>query len=239
MRFDSPESIEYRPEADTFEVRAAVNRVLDAVRKHRLLILLTCVFCVALVWAYAKLFPPVFRAEVLVRAEADDDKAREMFYSQWNTFRKLELSSERELMTSSPVVRQVVTQLHLGYDDVHHTHLKQITYLWSKSAIGNAYRAVKKWLFPPTPAPFEPTPEEVEFSKTVKGFQDGAALEPVPDSHVGYLVVQGPNDRVAEYANTLIDEYMKYRRQMYVDEAETAYKTLSEEVERAARNVMP
>jgi uncharacterized protein involved in exopolysaccharide biosynthesis len=235
MRFDSPESIDHRREADTFEVRAAVNRVLDAVHKHRLLIVLCCVFCLALVLLYAKTFQPVFRAEVLVRAEADDDKAREMFYSQWNTFRKLEVSSERELMTSAPVVRKVVTKLNLNYDDVHHTHIKQITYLWSKSSIGNAYRAVKKWFFPPTPAPFEPSPEEVEFSKTVKGFQDGAALEPVPDSHVGYLVVKGPSFRVAEMANTLIDEYIAFRRQMYVDEAENAYKTLGEEVERAAK----
>ncbi|MBK8959390.1 MAG: hypothetical protein IPM80_13375 [Proteobacteria bacterium] len=235
MRADNPESIDYRREADSFEVRAAVNRVMDAVRKHRLLILLCCMFCLVLVWLYVKTFPPVFRAEVLVRAEADDDKAREMFYSQWNTFRKIELSSERELMTSSPVVRQVVTKLNLGYDDVYHSHLKQITYLWSKSAVGNAYRSVKRWIFPPTPAPFEPSPEEVQRSKTVKGFQDGAALEPVPDSHVGYLVVKGPSFRVAEMANALIDEYMNYRRQMYVDEAENAYRTLGEEVERAAR----
>lgn len=224
-------------EADAFDVRGAIARVAYAISRHKLLILLCCVLCVGLVWSYMQLFPPIYRAEVLVQAEPEQDKAREQFYAAWNTFRKSELSSEVELMTSGPVVAQVVEQLDLGYEDVYHTHLKHLAYLWSESTIGNWYRAVKEWIFPPKPLPFEPSPEEIEFSKAVNGFKDGAQLEPVPDSHVGYLVVKGPSYRVAEYANSLIDTYDEFRRQTYAKEAETAYQALLEEVERAAREL--
>lgn len=220
-------------DVDTFDVQGAVAHLTDTVLKHKLVILLCCLFCLGLAWTYVKLFPPTYRAEVMVQAEVDDDKVREQFYSVWNVFRKSELGAEVELMTSSVVVRPVVEQLNLTYDDVYHSHLKHVLYMWEKSTIRKWYRKVKDWLSPPEESPFALTPEDIELGKAVKGFRDGAMLEPVPDSNVGYLVVKGPTYRVAEYANLLIDNYLTYRRGVYANEADMAYESLRKEVARA------
>lgn len=222
-------------DVDAFDVQGAFKRFKGIILKRKLLILSCCILSLILVWTYKSLFPPIYRAEVLVQAEPQEDKAREHFYSAWNTFRKSELSSEKELMTSTPVVREVVTELDLTYDDVYHTHLKHAIYLWEKSTIGKFYRKVKHWIFPPPESPFDLTEEEKMFAKTVNGFKDGAVLEPVPDSHIGYLVVKGPSFRVAEYANSLIDAYADFRRQYAAEEAETAYQALLKEVARAEK----
>lgn len=237
---NSNETRSQQNDLDTFDVRGAILRTLNTVLNNKLLILACTIFCVGLVWSYGKMFPPIYKAEVFVQAEPEEDKAREQFYGTWNTFRKSELSSEAELMKSTLVIQEVVEELNLSYDDVYHTHLKQITYLWSESAIGNGYRKIKHWIFPPEESPFTLTPEEIELSKTVSGFKDGAQLEPVPDSHVGYLVVRGPTPRVAEYANLMIDVFIQYRRNVYANEAETAYESLLTEVVRAEqeRNVV-
>lgn len=220
-------------EIDSFDVQGAVARVIDAVLKHKLLILLCVLMCLGLIWTYIKLFPPVYSAEVMLQAEAEEDKAREQFYSSWNTFRKSELNSEVELMTSTPVVRRVIQDLNLTYDDVYHTPLKHLLYLWEQSTIGNWYRKAKKWIFPPRELPFQPSAEEIALARTVNGFKDGARLEPVPDTHIGYLVVKGPTFQVAEYANRLADAYTEYRQEAYSNEAEVAYEALIGEVARA------
>lgn len=225
---------------DTFDAQGAFKRIKHTIYKHKFIIFLSCVVCLSLVWVYKGLFPPIYKAEVLVQAEIEDDKAREQFYSAWNTFRKTELSSEKVLMTSSPVIRKVVEELNLKYDDVYHTPLSHTLYLWENSTIGDYYRKIKQSIFPLEKSPFSQSLEDIEFSKTVKGFKDGAMLEPVPDTHVGYLVVKGPTYRVSEYANKLIDAYADYRRDSYAKEAETAFASLSKEVVRAEgeRNII-
>ena len=218
---------------DSFDVQGAVTRVTDSVLKHKLIILLCVIICIGLVWTYIQLFPPVYKAEVMVQAEAEEDKAREGFYSSWNTFRKSELSSEVELMTSTPVAKKVVQELGLTYDDVYHTPLKQVLYLWEQSTIGNWYRKAKNWVFPPRESPFKPTAKEIELARTVTGFKDGARLEPVADTQIGYLVVKGPTYQVAEHANRLVDAYTEYRQELFSNEAETAFHSLTKEVARA------
>jgi len=227
-------------ELDTFDAQGAFTRIRHITYKHKFIVFLSCLICLSLVWAYKDLFPPIYKAKVLVQAEIENDKVREQFYSAWNTFRKSELSSEKVLMTSGPVILRVVEQLDLKYDDVYHTPLSHILYLWEKSTVGNYYREIKQSIFPLEKSPFAPTMEEIELSKTLKGFKDGAMLEPVPDTHVGYLVVKGPTYRVSEYANLLIDTYADYRRESYAKEAEIAFASLSKEVTRAVseRNII-
>ena len=220
-------------DADSFDVHAAVARIIAAVFKHWPIIVLTIILCLGLVYTYIKMFPPVFTAEVMMQAEPEDDPTRESFYALWNIFRKTELMSEVELMTSGPVVKQVVEELNLTYDDVYHTPLSHVVYLWEQSTIGNIYRDIKAWFFPKEENPFGPTEEEIAFNRTVSAFMKGANLEPVADSHIANLVVVGPTPRVAEYANALALAYTEYRTESFSNEAEAAYEALAAEVAKA------
>lgn len=232
---------QYQNKADSFDAQGAFSHVKRAIFNHKLIIFLSCLVCLSLVWAYKDLYPPIYKAKVLVQAETGNDKIRDQFYATWSVFRKSELSSEKVLMTSGPVVQRVVEELNLKYDDVYHTPLKHTLYLWENSAIGNYYRKIKKFIFPEEiKSEYAPTPEEIELSRTINGFKDGAMLEPVPDSHVGYLIVKGPTSRVYEYANKLIDSYTNYRRESFAKEAETAFNSLNTEVAKSIeeRNII-
>ena len=226
------EAIPHRPEADRFDFLTALVRLLEVARAYWWAIAVTPILFLIGIFAYVKLFPPVYRAEVLIMAEAKDDSSRENFYMFWNTFRKNDLLSEIELMRSNGVLSRVIRELNLGYDEVYHPVTSHLAYLWTESLVGRAYRSVKRTIFPPAPSPYTPTDAEIEFARTLNDFRTGISLVPVPDSSVGRIVLAGPSPRVAEIANHLSEVYIDERRRRFTEEAENAYRTLSTEVEK-------
>lgn len=229
---EAPEAIPHRPEADTFDVRGALRRVLSAIFGHKLLILACCLFSLGLSVLYIKLFPPSYMASVMLTIEGERP-SRDLYYLNWNLYRKGDTGAEVALMTASEPIGVVVDKLGLSYDDVYHAPLDHLSYLWQQSALGKLYRSLKNKLFPKPKSPFEPSPEVIARARAVSGFKDGTSLNWVAGTDAAYLVVTGPTPRVAEYANELIDAYLAQRRQAFVDEAEGSYQALIQAVDRA------
>jgi uncharacterized protein involved in exopolysaccharide biosynthesis len=233
-----PEAIPHRPEADNFDLRRAVRQVVQATRAYKWIVALTVVLTMGLAGLYVWIWPPIYKADVLIVADAKEDLSRDSFYQIWNVFRKDSLASEVEMMTSRGVLRKVVSQLDLKFDDVYHPFLLHAAYLWTESWPGKRYKALKEWVFPPEPSPYKPTKEEEEFAKTVEAFRSGVALQAVAESTAGYLRVRGPSPRVAEIANKLIDVYLDERRRRHLEEATKAHDALAVEVARAHEDLI-
>jgi len=233
-----PEGLTRREEVDSFDLRGSLQRVFDTCRTFRVAFAVTVLLTLALVHVYLTLWPPIYDAEVTVFADSPKDTLRASFYENWNLFRREELSTEAELMTAGPVVKRVVVELGLKYQDVYHPFLSHATYLWTESFVGKNYRAVKRFIFPVKKGPYDPTPEQVELAKTVKDFKEGVALKPVPDTNVGHLTVRGPSPRVAELANKLIDTYLDERNKRFVEEAQRAHDALAAEVSKASEELL-
>lgn len=231
------EAIPYQPELDAIDWRTSTRRARNAIVRHVPLILASCAFSLVLLIAYVKIFPPIYTAEAVLQAEQEGDVNRNNYYSLWNLFRKGDLKSEPELVTSGRVARQVVDSLKLKFDDVHHTPLTQISYLWTESWVGKRYRAFKEWLFSPDGSAYKPTQEEIDRARTVDAFKDGVSVESVPGTTIGRVIVKAPTYRAAEFANKIVEVYLAERGSMFLAEANTAYKSLAAEVERAAADL--
>ena len=223
----------HHPELDAIDWRTPLRRVRRAIFRHLGLILLSGVFAVLLLFVYERIFPPVFIAEAVLQAEVDQDVVRSAYYANWNVFRKGDMKSEPALVTSGRVMQGVVVALGLKFDDVHHSFLTHVTYLWTDSWLGKRYRSFKEWLFPPAPGTYQPTPEEIERARTADAFKDGVAVEVVPGTTFARVIVKAPNGRAAEYANKVVDIYMAERAKMFRNEADSAFKSLESEVARA------
>lgn len=236
MNTESAEAIPHRPEADSFDFKKSLELIIQAIVCHKLLIAVTMVLSVSLVIMYVVIFPANFEANVVLIGDPENDFQRDEFYNYWAIFRKHPLPDEGELMTSGVVIGQVVDKLGLRYEDVYHTTLNHIGYLWTQSWIGKGYRAVKYWLFPRRTT-YALSPEETERAKTIVSFKDGVFLRVVPETNVGALVVRGPSPRVADIANTMIDLYMEYRRSRMLEEADTAYNALKAEADKAQQEL--
>lgn len=232
-----PEAIPHVPEADSFEFRSSLETILQAVRVRIWVVLATTVLTTGLVIAYIWIWPSTFQAEVMLAADSDKDFERASFYQGWNVFRREALGDEAALLTSRPVLVEVVKRLDLRYADVYHPFMSYLTHLWGESWLGKTYRKVKYWIFPRTPGPYEPTPEEIERFKVIKDFGDGVRVVQVKDASVGHLIVLASSQRVAEIANTLADVYLEMRRERHVGEAQKAYASLLEETTKAEREL--
>jgi uncharacterized protein involved in exopolysaccharide biosynthesis len=224
------EAVPHVPEADSFEFRASLETIVQAVRARAWVVLATTVLTTALVVGYIWIWPSTFEGEVVLAADSDKDFERASFYQGWNVFRREALGDEAALLTSRPVLIEVTRRLDLRYEDVYHPFMSYLTHLWGESWVGKTYRKVKYWIFPRTPGPYEPTPEEVERFKVIKDFSDGVRVVQVKDTAVGVLVVKASTQRVAEIANTLADVYLEMRRERHVGEARKAHESLLEEV---------
>ncbi len=228
-----PEVIQHRPEADSFDLRRAVRQVVHATLAYRWVVVLTAAMTVGLAGLYVWIWPPIYKADVLIVADAKEDASRDSFYQIWSVFRKDSLSAEVEMMTSRGVLGKVVKDLDLKFDDVYHPFLLHAAYLWTESWVGKRYKGLKETIFPPAKSPYTPTKEEEEFAKTVEAFKSGVGLQAVAESTAGYLRVRGPSPRVAEVANKLIDVYLAERRRRHLEEATKAHDALAAEVDRA------
>lgn len=226
------EAVAHRPEADSFQVAASLAGLRQALAGHWLVVVVTTLLTTGLVSLYIWIWPPVYQVSVMIAADSDKDASRANFYSGWNVFRQEILADEGTMLTAAPVLKETIRRLDLRYGDVYHPFLSYLTHLWAKSAVGNAYRKVKYWIFPQKPNPFAPTPEEVEAFQVFSDFRDGVRIEQVKETSIGLLTVKGSTQRVAEIANTMADTYLDLRRQRQIREATQAQASLTEEVNR-------
>jgi uncharacterized protein involved in exopolysaccharide biosynthesis len=220
-----------RRESDTFDVRGSVRSIVDAARVHRWLVLSVMVLTMIVVVAYMVIWPPVYQANATIMGERDIDASRDAFYTGWNVFRKDDHRTELELLVSGPVLTEVVQKLNLNYDDVYHPFTSHLSYLWAQSWAGRNYRAFKAWMWPPDPD--APKPEDLELGRIVVDMHAGVKVVPVQEAIIGNLTVRGPNRRVAEIANAIVDTYLTQRAARYQKEAQQALDVLNPEVERA------
>jgi uncharacterized protein involved in exopolysaccharide biosynthesis len=223
-----------RFDADTFEIRASLRSITNAVRHHRLLVLLTCVASLALTSFYIYAWPPVYSVEATLMAEPDYDYQRDTFYTGWRIFRKDEARTEVELVTSGQVLAEVVRQEQLTYDDVYHPFFSHAAYLWEKSFVGRQYRKAKAVIFGSESDADAPSAEDLEMGRTIAGLAAGVDLAPVGESNVGRLTVRGPSRRVATIANTILDVYLARRVARHQAEARSSYEALQGQVEKAS-----
>jgi uncharacterized protein involved in exopolysaccharide biosynthesis len=112
--------------------------------------------------------------------------------------------------------------------------LIHLTYLWTDSWVGTQYRSFKEWLFPPDASAYKPTPEEIDFARTVDAFRKSVDVDLMPNTTLARIIVKAPNGRAAEYTNRLVDTYLAERARRFRGEAEAAYRSLEGEVARAA-----
>jgi uncharacterized protein involved in exopolysaccharide biosynthesis len=221
---------------DTFDVRATLRTVVDAARHYRLVIVLTCLATLGTLTLYIMVWPPVFGAQAALMIEKDYDAARDGFYGSWNIFRKDDSRTEMELITSGPVLREVIRRERLTYDDVYHPFMHHVWYLWEKSWVGRRYRAAKAFVFGPPETVL--TPEEIELGRTLKDLRAGINFVSTGEAYVGVLTVKGPSPRVANIANTIIDVYLEQRTQRHVEEATRSVDVLAAEAENARGELM-
>jgi uncharacterized protein involved in exopolysaccharide biosynthesis len=185
---------------------------------------------------YIHAWPPIYSVEATLMAEPDYDYQRDSFYTGWDVFRKDESRTELELITSGPVLADVVRKENLKFDDVYHPFLSQVSYFWEKSYIGQNYRNLKKKFFPVDETD-GPTPEEMEFGRTVGDLSASVEMAPVGESSVGKLKVKGPSRKVARIANTLLDVYLARRIERHRAEAKSSYDILNEQVRIASKEM--
>ncbi|WP_420143100.1 GumC family protein [Sphingobium sp.] len=223
----------HRPDADSFDLRRTARIVGFAIAGHRRLILAITALTLALVGLYILVWPPVYSASVTLSAVADDDRQREGFYDDWAVFRRNALKDEMILATSGPVLKQVIGDMRLGYADVYHPPLRYLTWLWTQSWPGRAWRWTKDSLFPRAPSPYVPTPQDVERARTLDDFRTGVTMTQIPDSHIALLTVRGPSHRVAEIADHVAATYIAQRRARFAAEARQAHAALQAEANRA------
>jgi uncharacterized protein involved in exopolysaccharide biosynthesis len=226
-----------RVDADTFEIRASVRSITNAVRLHRHLVLLTCVASLALTTCYIYAWPDVYSVEATIMAEPDYDYQRDTFYTGWRIFRKDEARTEVELVTSGQVLAEVVKKERLTYDDVYHPFFSHAAYLWEKSFVGRQYRKAKMLIFGSELDADAPRAEDLEMGRIVAGLASGVDLAPVGESNVGRLTVRGPSRRVAKIANTLLDTYLERRVARHQTEARSSYEALQDQVEKASNEL--
>lgn len=222
---------------DSFNFKGALDGVWRAMVAQRWVVVAAVFLSTTLVAGYVWIWPPVYQAEVVIAADSDQDVQRAAFYQGWNTFRRDGLTDESTLMTSAPVLREVVEQLNLKYEDVYHPFLNYAVHLWSTSWIGKRYRAAKVWLLGIERNPKGLTPEQIERYKLLSDFEKGVAVKQVGQANIGLLIVKGSNQRVAEIANAVAEVYLRQRRERFIAEARQAHESLSKEAERTLQEL--
>ncbi len=219
---------------DTFDVRGTVDRFTLAARYYKGFILSVAVGMVVLAAIYVYAWPPIYKVEATLVAERDSDPARDAFYTQWNIFRKDDARTEIELISSAGVLADVVRNEHLTYDDVYHPITAQLTYFWEKSWIGRHYKATKAAIFG---SDDELPPDQVMLGKTVADLAQSFTVTPIGDTTMGKLSLKGPNKKVTQIANAILDTYLKHRSQTHVDEAMQSYAILEDAATKARMDV--
>lgn len=219
-------------EPDSFDVLSMVRDVFNAVLQYKWMVAFVCLLTLLGAGFYLYIWPPVYVAKANILVEREEDAARDDFYVQWNVFRKEDALTELQLIKATPILEEVIRREALTYDDIYRPVTSQLRYFWETSWPGRTYMDLKDRLFPSEDA-FAPTPEMVDYGRTIDDFGEGITLLPVGDSYMGELRMKGPSPRVAQTANTLIDTYLEWRLAMHQEEADRAYEILASEAVRA------
>ncbi len=222
---------------DMFDVRSSLRTIYESARHNKLIVLFCALFTLVLAIVYVIEFPPIYKVDATIVAEPSTDTARDAFYVNWDVFRKDDARTEIELITSASVLKDVVEKLKLSYDDVYHPITSELTYLWQKSWIGIHYRAIKRSILPPDPDELATDPKIELLGKTIADLRAGVMVVPIGDSNVGKVTVKGPNRRVSDITNTLLDVYLARRDAIHQSEAGRSLRILSEEADRAGREL--
>jgi len=231
------EAFPHRPEADSFEIRGALATIRQAVVGHKLVVIACIVLTFAFVALYVSVWPPTFEAEVMITADSDKDLQRTAFYQGWNIFRREGLTEEATLMTAPPVLKVVLEQLDLHYEDVYHPFSSHIVHLWTTSFVGRNYRKAKEWLLGKPAGPYALSEKDIEHLKLLSDFESSVAVRQVGEASIGLLVVKGSNQRVAEIANKIVEVYLDQRRERYIEEARQAHQSLLAEAQKTQREI--
>lgn len=221
-------------QADSFDVRASVRSISDAVRHEKKLVVFVCALTLIALTIYILVWPPVYTATATLMVERDTDPVRDSFYLGWNVFRKDDARTEIELMTAGPVLQEVIERRNLAYEDVYHPFMSHLVRIWETSLIGRTYRAGKRWLLGGDEDGLAPTEEERELGRNIVDMRAGMTIDPVAESNIGRLTVKGPSRRVAEIANTLVDVYLERRSERHLSEARRSHEILNDQVSKAA-----
>ena len=221
---ESNELVRRYRDPDTFDVRGTVERVTTAARYYKGLVFSVALALLVLTAIYVYAWPPIYKVEATLVAERDTDPARDAFYTTWNIFRKDDARTEIELISSAGVLADVVKNQHLSYDDVYHPITSQLTYFWEKSWIGRNYKAAKAAVFGGEKQDLPP--DQILLGKTVSDLAQSITVSPVGDSTMGKLTVKGPNKKVTDIANAILDTYLRRRVQTHVDEATQSFSIL-------------
>ncbi|MGV8932443.1 MAG: GumC family protein [Luteimonas sp.] len=227
------EAVPHVPEADSFQIRASLEAIVQSLSLHRWLVLACVLLTTSMVITYMVIWPPTYEAEVLISADSGEDPQRNAFYQGWNIFRKDTLIDEATLMTAPPVLKEVIKRMDLRYDEVYHPFTSYAVHLWGESLVGRAYRAVKYAVFPRKVSPYAPSARELEQAKVLKDLKEGVSVQQIGEASIGLLMVKGSTQRVSEIANTIVAVYLEQRRARFVGEAEDAYKSLQQETDKA------
>ena len=215
----SPEAIAHHPQADSFQFGGALAAIGQAVKAYGWVVLATILLTTLLVGAYVWIWPPTYEAQVMVAVDSDKDIQRTAFYQGWNIFRKEGLNDEATLMTSPPVLKEVIGRLHLRYEDVYHPFTRYAIHLWGQSWVGRKYRELKKWLLGSGQTPYSLSPEEIERYEVLSDLEESVNIRQVGEASIGLLAVKGSNLRVADLANMIVQVYLEQRRERFVAEA--------------------
>ena len=232
------EAVPHIPEADSFQIRESLQGVRCAIRAHRRLIIACVALTTGLVALYVSLWPPTFQARLLVAADSEKNTERIAFYQGWNVFRRDDLPDEITLMTTDPVLIEVVQRLNLRYEDVYHPFGSYVTHLWVHSWIGQTYRNLKHALIPERGGRYAPSEAQLARYEVLRDLHNGVNiqvvnLQQVGEVNIGALTVSGSNQRVAQIANAIAAVYLEQRRNRYVSEATQAYLSLRGERDKA------
>lgn len=225
----------YLRDPDTFDIRGTAERIIVATRNNKYLVLWVCLGTLLLTMIYVHVWPPIFKVEASLVAERDTDTARDAFYVNWNVFRKDDSRTEIELLTSAAVLKDVVLEQHLSFDDVYHPMISQLTYFWETSWIGKHYKAVKAYILGAEKQDIPP--DQVLLGKTIADLAAGITVTPVGDSTMGRVTLKGPNKKVTTTANAIIDVFLRHRAQTHLDEATRSYEILMKETDGARREL--
>jgi len=214
-----------------FDFVATIQSLVSAVRLNINIVFVTTFIVLCMAGIYHYVWPPTYTVEAAISVERTDDPQRDAFYKEWNLFRKEDARTEIELMKSGAVMKAVIEKESLSYDDVYHPFMSQISYFWQESFPGRTYRSFKDWIFGVDPNGL--SEEEKELGKTIKDMKAGFTVQASGDVLIGIVRARGPSARIASITNTWLDEYMAWRKEQHLQEAQRSIDALSQQIDKA------
>ncbi|MDT0593766.1 GumC family protein [Glaciecola petra] len=223
--------------ADMFDFNSLLQGLIETILVNKRLVAITTIFVIFLAALYQFVWPPIYRAEAVIMVERSEDAERDSFYKEWNLFRKNDARTEIELMKSGTVLKRVIEKENLGFDDVYHPVMSQISHFWEISYPGMAYKEVKSWILGPSEVDAL-TPEQKELGKTIRDLRAGLQVQTAGDILIGEVYAKGPHPRIYQITNTWIDTYMEWRMESLEEEAKRSIDALTQHIDKVHAEIL-